>query len=248
MKIPLSKKLVFLSLFLLQGCLTNSTTDDKNNKAANVNAQLGALYLKKNQLELANHKLSKALRQDPNSSKVHHVYALLQERLGDDKKAAEHFQQAIRLKDNSPELHNNYGSYLCRTRQIIAAEKEFLTALQYPLYKTPEFAYTNAGICVMNNGELKKANGYFRQALKANSRFPSVLYQLSRLNFKQKHYNRAEAFLQRYNEVARETPESLYLCAKIAKQLKDSQRDKECFSRLVEKFPHSPEIAKLDAF
>ena len=50
---------------LLQACMTPVVDKDQNEQASAVNVQLGIGYLEQNNLDLANEKLSKALRQDP---------------------------------------------------------------------------------------------------------------------------------------------------------------------------------------
>ena len=40
--------------------------------------------------------------------------ALVYDRLGEDKKADEHYAAALRLKPDDPDMLNNYGVYLCR--------------------------------------------------------------------------------------------------------------------------------------
>ena len=73
--------LLILLLGLLQGCVTVDPGKGKNEKASAVNVQLGIGYLQQNKLELASEKLSKALRQDPNSASAHNAYGILQDRL-----------------------------------------------------------------------------------------------------------------------------------------------------------------------
>ena len=62
--------------FFLASC---SSVGVKSDKAANVNADLGIRYLQAGRLNLANEKLLKALKQNPNSPTANHYFAILQQ-------------------------------------------------------------------------------------------------------------------------------------------------------------------------
>ena len=103
-----TKLAVILVALLLHGCaVTEGPSQDE--KASKVNVQLGIGYLQQNNLELANEKLSKALRQDDNSAAAHNAYAILQQRLKQDDLAEYHFKRATELDPNDsfsrPLLH-----------------------------------------------------------------------------------------------------------------------------------------------
>ena len=93
---------ISLSLSLLSACSSQSKKVDKLG-AASYNAQLGAKYLQAGRLKLANEKLEKALKQNPDSSEVNHFYAILQQRIGNNTAATKYFKKAIQInkKDRS---------------------------------------------------------------------------------------------------------------------------------------------------
>jgi len=236
--------LLALLISSMGGCSnTTSSTDDKT---GSYYTQLGIGYLQKGRLDLANMNLEKALAQDSRSAPAHHYYALLQERLKDDAKANKHFRKALSLTPNDPDLLNNYGSHLCRTQQYAAAETAFLKALSDPLYKTPEFAYTNAGICTKKAGNMAAAETYFRQALEKNDRFSEALYQMARVHHEKGESAKAEAFIYRYNEVAPATPDSLLLCYQVQTRLNEMDKADACASTLREKFPDSSAASQIN--
>ena len=143
------------------------------------------------------------MAQDPNSAQSNHYFALLQERLGFLDKANFHFKRAIRITPNDPGLRNNYGSFLCKNNQANAAVAQFLAAINNPLYSTPEFAYTNAGICLRkaSNNNDAQAEEYFHLALARKVSFPSALLELSKLYADQGNQRRSQEFLLRYKNV-----------------------------------------------
>jgi type IV pilus assembly protein PilF len=212
---------------MLSGCSSQSKKVDKQS-AASYNAQLGARYLQTGRLTLANEKLEKALKQDPNSSEVNHYYALLQQQIGNNKTATQHFKKAVTISQKDPNLLNNYGSHLCQTGHYLQAVKQFDLASQSPFYKTPEFAYTNAGICLRKRRNDKRAERYFRKALDKNTNFGSALFQMAKLNYDQGNFAKAQAFLLRYDEHNPPAVESLTLCTKINKRLGDINKADAC--------------------
>lgn len=232
-----------LSFTFMSGC--TNVTDDK--KAADYNSELGVRYLQQGRLKLANQKLLKSLEQNSNSPQSNHYYALLQAKLGVSDKAHFHFKKAIALTPSDPELRNNYGSFLCKTSQPHSAVPHFLAAIKNPLYSTPEFAYTNAGICLRKAGRKNDAQAekYFRLALKKKSSFPSALIEMAKLYKDRRDYSKAQAFMMRYETVGKSSPEALQLCTVINSKINDHAKASSCRSALLRIFPSSAEAEAI---
>lgn len=82
---------------LLQACVAVDPGQTQDEKASAVNVQLGIGYLQQSKLDLASDKLTKAVRQDPNSAVAHNAYAILQERLEQYDLAEFHYEKATKL-------------------------------------------------------------------------------------------------------------------------------------------------------
>lgn len=214
-------------------------------KAAAINAQLGSGYLAQGDLDLAKLKFEKALKQNPDLPEAHSGYALLMSRLGQMGKAQKHFKKALQLDPDDSGTLNNYGIFLCAQNKFMEAEKQFLAALRDPLYKTPEYAYTNAGRCSLKNKEAVQAEAYFGKALQANPKFPDALFEMANLQYAQRKYAQARSNLQKFERQANHTPSSLWLAVRVARAL--GQRNEEAsYSLLLKnKFPDSEEAALL---
>ena len=245
-RIKITLLAIFTSIFIASCSSGTTPIRGKNTKASEYNAKLGAEYLRQNRLTLSNEKLTKALAQSPYSENANHYYALLQEKLGHSAKASKHFKRAIKSSKRNPDLHNNYGSFLCKTGHYKQAISEFALAVKDPLYKTPEFAYTNAGVCLNKSGDLEKSEDYFREALRINPKFSTALFQMANLNWKQGNAAKAQAFLFRYNDVAKQTPESLLLCKKINDKLGEVAQAEKCASQLLSDFPSSTAAREIN--
>ena len=224
--------------------MTAVVDKDQNQQASAVNVQLGIGYLEQNNLDQANEKLSKALRQDPNSASAHNAFAILQDRLLQTEKAEYHYKKATTLDPKNSRAANNYGAFLCRNGRELESEKYFLQALKNPLYSTPEFAYTNAALCLLQVGEqseTEKAKEYLRKAIAARSDFGPALLAMAQLLFDQGQYAAAKPYLDRFHLVARPTARSLWLAIRNTLQIDGRGDVTELAQRLGSEFPNSEE-------
>ncbi len=204
-----------LACVALGGCAGTATTkpvaDDKNQETAKAYIDLGTAYLRQNRQRDALDNLQRALELDPTSPLAHNVIALLYQRQGKSDRARKHYLQAIASNPQQPGVRHNYATFLCDQNQFAEAEKQFLVAVRDPSNGAPESSYYNAGICAKRVPDLGKAEVYFRQALQANKGFFLALMQMAILMHNKQSYLPSRAYLQRYLEVAKHTPESLWL-------------------------------------
>ena len=236
-------RLIILAMVLglLQACVTVDAGPTKDEKASNINTELGLGYLQQNNLELANEKLLKALKQNPKNVKANYVYAVLQDRLKQDEVAEYHYKKATNLDPKNSEAANNFGAFLCRKDREKESEKYFLRALDNPLYKTPEYAYTNAAVCLLRIEQVEDAKEYLGKALAAKSDFGPALLAMGELLFNESEFAQAKPYLDRYHLVSRPSAKSLWLEIRTSLYL-DSQVDvSELGQQLEEDFSDSPE-------
>ena len=233
---------------LVLACATISSRDappGPNKKAAEINTQLGVNYLSQGKLELADEKLRRALKQDPTSSTANWVFALLQERLGEHALAEKHFRKAISLNPKDSRAHNNYGTFLCNQNRIAEAEKEFLLAIENPLYTQADSAYANAGICVLKIPDKITAEEYFRKSLTINSEQPSALIQMAKLSFERNEYAQTTDYIQRFEKVGRHNSESLWIAFQSEKNLGHKAKADDYANQLKKLYPSSQEARLL---
>lgn len=235
--------LAWLLLLSLSACVVVEKGPSNNEKASDINVELGIGYYHQNNLELANEKLLKALDQNPRSAKAHHAYAVLQNRFLNKEKAEFHFQKAIEYNPMDSEALNNYGAFLCRDNRPDEAEKMFIQALENPLYKAPEVAYTNAATCLrQNNKKPEKVKEYLIKALGVGNNFRPALLLLAEISFEEKQHDLTTIYLKRYHLVGESTARSLWL--EIRNELELNHRDKadELAEKLKTEFADSPEF------
>lgn len=248
MTIRVGVRLLALSLLLaLAGCASTSDSQfgAQPREAAQLNAQLGAQYLRNDRLQLAKNKLDKALRQDSKNADAHAVYALLSMRLNQPEQARDHFETALDLREGDPQILNNYGTFLCDQGDYQQGIDMFLKAAENPLYETPSYAYANAGRCALQADQFDKAQGHLRQALELDPRLASALYDLARLEFRRGRLDRARNYIERYHQVATPAPESLWLASRVERALGNRANADEYGKRLLREFPDSPQADRF---
>lgn len=232
---------------LLSACVSTYDKPELANKkkAADANVALATAYLKRGQLGAANDKIQKALKQNPRSMSANHTYALLLNELGEKQKAEHYYKKALNLQDANSEVRNNYGVFLCSEKRYQEGIEQFKQALLDPLYETPEYAYANAGACLINVPDFKQAETYLRKALLRNKNLPIGLYQMARLNYLQARFAISKSYLDRYFTIADKSPQSLWLGIRLAWQMQETELANNYALVLRNKYPDALETQKL---
>jgi type IV pilus assembly protein PilF len=234
-------------LSLLLGCSSNDTLRSKPQpeRAAQINVELATDYLRKGSLAEAKEKIDRAVEQDPRNARAWSVGAMLYERLGEQKTADAWFQRAVSLDPKNPEILNNYAVHLCRNGKHARGERRALEAARNPLYDRPEVAYLNAGNCARSAGDFARAEENYRYALGVKPRFAEALLQMADMQYARTEYVSARAFLQRYMEVGRTTPETLWLGHRIERSLGNAAEAQHYARRLKSEYPNAVQTREL---
>lgn len=250
-KIVIAIAVLFIHLVVV-GCTPNGTRTDEQMgglshgqqgpSSADVYVKMAVAYLQQGEVGIALTKIKRGLELDPQSADAHNVIALIYERLGEMDLAEKHYKKALALNPRNPYILNAYGSFLCMQEKYQEANPYFMAALRDSLYPTPEVALTNAGICSARQDNLEQAETYYRQALRANSQFPTALQWMVKVTFEKKNYLSARGYLQRYLEVSGHTAETLWLGIRIERELGDLDTLSSYEMLLRAKFPDSEEM------
>jgi type IV pilus assembly protein PilF len=260
-KLEVSKALVtivIISVLGLSGCqttgvrvggaggdATGSLGQNKKTGAGEVYVRLAVAYMQKGQLGEALKNIKKGVALDPNNGEGHNVMAIIYSRLGENSLADKHFRKAISLQPKNSYTLNAYGSFLCGQKKFQEADAQFKAALKNPLYKTPEVALTNAGICARQHKDLDLAEAYLRRALQHNKQFSIALFQMAKVSYETGETRAARDFLERFHRVAQRTSESLWLGIQIERKLGDRDAVASYSMQLKGNFPDSTEVKLL---
>jgi type IV pilus assembly protein PilF len=171
---------------------------------------------------------------------------LLYERLNNDSLAETHYKEAISLDPLYSDAQNAYGVFLCKRKKYSDADLHFNQALKNPLYTTPAIAYSNAGFCAYEDGKIDKAEHYLRKSIQLDKRNPAALFQMARVMFEKKDYLKTRAYLSRYHNVVKPSPQSLLLGIKTEEELGDKNAVASYRLLLKSEYPDSDESINLD--
>jgi len=230
---------------LALGACNTTKTEQKTHDASNYNMQLGMAYLNQGELGLAKQKLERAVKENPNNPDVHSAMAMLQDRLGHPDKADAEFRAALSLGPRNPDVLNNYAVYLCRNGRTDEGVKSFEEAAHNALYRTPEAAYTNAGVCLRAAKRDTQAAMSFEHALQVKPNFAEAAYQLGDLDLERGEVAEARAEVDRFLGAFDATPDLLLLGVRIAQKQGDRLGEERYARRLRMDFPGSDQARAL---
>jgi type IV pilus assembly protein PilF len=214
-------------------------------QAASVNVQLAIEYMKLGKLSDSRDFVERALKQDPDNANVQLTAGLVYEQLHEMPKAERSYAAAARLGKGDPNIQNNYAGFLCRTGKAAAGEKLFNEVAANPLYRTPEVALVNAGVCVRSIGDALDAQRYFTRALAIRPNMPEALLQMGDLAVERGDGAEALDYVQRYLAVNAATPEVLWLGFRAQRKLGDSTAAAGFARRVQTEFPNSEQAQQM---
>ena len=237
--------LILAIVFSLSGCTSSQSKRDDANTEKNLrqasitNVQLGVGYLRRGQYEVAQEKLLKAIEQDSNNTVAYTTMAFLMMKLNKLEEAEEYYLDALDIKDNDPELHNSYGTYLCRTARVNDAMEQFKAAYDNPFYKTAYLAYANAGTCLFQADRYEPAEKMLRKALTLEPKLSGALISMAELSIKTKKFMSSRAYIQRYHAINKPSADSLWVQVQAERALGSKDHYHKYARQLLNEFPDS---------
>jgi len=248
----ISGLLIYIVVFSLSGCSIwqNKGKEDKaelNLKQASItNVQLGVGYLRRGQYEVAQEKLLKAIELDSTNVDAYTTMAFLLMQIDKMEEAEEYYQEALDVKENDPELHNSYGTYLCRVGRIDEAMVQFKDAYSNPFYKTAFLAYSNAGTCLLQAEKYELAEKLLRKALKLEPELSGALISMAELSIKTGKYMSSRAYIQRYHAINPPSAESLWVQVQAERALGAKEHYHKYARQLLDEFPDSEQAVLVE--
>ena len=241
--------LIFLVVSSLSGCSIwqNKGKEDKaeaNLKQASMtNVQLGVGYLRRGQYEVAQEKLQKAIELDSNNIVAYTTMAFVLMQIDKMEEAEEYYLDALDIKSDDPELHNGYGTYLCRVGRLNEAMVQFKEAYDNPFYKTAYLSYSNAGTCLLQAEKYESAEKMLRKALKLQPELSGALLSMAELSIKTGKYMSSRAYIQRYHAINQPSAESLWVQVQAERALGAKEHYLKYAKQLQDEFPDSEQAS-----
>lgn len=212
---------------------------------ARLHTDLGSGYYERGQMDVAINELNTAVKLDPNYAPAYNIFGLIYAVLGEDRKAEQNFERALQLAPNNPDIHHNWGWYLCQHKRERESLAQFESAVSDPLYRTPEIALVNAGRCAQAIGDTRAAEGYFRRALAGQPTNVLASYGLAQIAYKEARYDEARAAMRRVMAANNPSPEALRLGMCVERKLGDRQSEASYTSQLRNRYPDAPETRAI---
>lgn len=212
-----------------------------------INTDLAAQYFTYRQFDAAQEAINRALAAEPESPRALVLAGFILIELKDQVQAQHSFDRAIRAAPKDPDILHSYGTFLCRTAREANSISYFEKAIATPTYRRPSVSHAALGSCLMRLQRESEALKHFSEALALEPMHPQALLGAADLEHKQGRTERARELLRRHLQVARPTPESLWLEVRIARALGHRGDEAMAASDLREKFADSPQAKQLAA-
>ncbi|MTW20619.1 type IV pilus biogenesis/stability protein PilW [Allochromatium palmeri] len=191
-----------LSLLACGGKSTKTGDEElglsQQDSPAELYVELAKEYYRLGQTEVALRRAQQAVETDKTYAPAHVWLAFLLEQLQQTDEASRHYERAVKLAPNNPDVLNAYGSFLCNQRRYAEADAQFLKAAGNPVYSTPWIALTNAGNCAIEGGDTAKAELHYRAAIQSNATFGAPLASLAELAMQRGDAQSAKDLIDRY--------------------------------------------------
>jgi type IV pilus assembly protein PilF len=172
---------------------------------------------------------------------------MLFERMNQPAKADEEFRTALKLAPHDPDVINNYAVYLCQNGRTDEGVKRFLEAAHNALYRTPQAAYTNAGVCLRAAKRDEEARANFNAAIQLRPNYAEAAFQLATLDFDHGQLAAARIRIDGYIGTFAATPDLLLLGVRVARAQRDAVAAQRYARRLQLDYPGSDQARALAA-
>lgn len=235
----------------LAACVSQTTIENKPadmasssdaGQRAQIRTALASEYFLRRNFAVAIEETESALKALPSYAPAHMMLGLIYMEIGEDAKAANSFEQALRNAPNDPDVLNNYGWFLCQRGDVQRSIGMFQQALRVPLYRTPERALLNVGTCIRKLGNAADAEQYLKQALQLQPQLQPALSQLAEITFRSGRYQDAGRYLAQYSKLQpNPDADTLLLAVRISRALGDKANADSYLVQLERRFPDAPQ-------
>ncbi|TAK72987.1 MAG: type IV pilus biogenesis/stability protein PilW [Betaproteobacteria bacterium] len=212
---------------------------------ARIHTELASAYFERGNMGVALEELRVAVDADPTYAPAFNVLGLVHMDLRENAVAQQHFERALRLSPNDPDINNNYGWFLCQSGREEQSIAYFLAALKNPLYSTPARSYVNAGLCAIRKNNERDAFDYFQRALRSEPDNLQALLNLASIQYKRGQLELARGFIGRFNKLVEPTADSLWLALRIERKLGDKSAENTLATQLRRRFSGSQEYQDM---
>lgn len=218
-------------------------------QSAKIHTELAGQYYHRGQYRIAIEEAGVALQKKSDYAPAYNILGLVYMDLQEDDQAEWNFERGLGITPNDPDLHNNFGWFLCQKKpdRMGQAISHFMAAVRDPLYETPERTYANAGLCALKQNNFEQAQSFFQQALVIRPGYALAQLGMVELDFNRGEVKKAWSSIIQYLQSYSPTPGSLWLAVRIARASGDINAETNYAFQLQKRFPDSREARELRA-
>ncbi|HTY04549.1 MAG TPA: type IV pilus biogenesis/stability protein PilW [Rhodocyclaceae bacterium] len=214
-------------------------------RASKAHTDLGMVYLRQGQLNVAFDEARKAIDADSSYPLAYNLLGLVQMYLKENAAAEATFGEALRLAPNDPEINNNYGWFLCQTGRERQSIPYFVTAADVPLNVSPTKPLTNGGVCSVMVGDDKTAEDLLQKALRADPQNADAMFVLAELYYRNNRLTEAQTKLEQMQRFSEPAAPSVWLGLRIERKLGNRDAERRYATQLRRSFSESREYQLL---
>ncbi|MDR0565109.1 MAG: type IV pilus biogenesis/stability protein PilW [Azoarcus sp.] len=222
--------------------LSDTPPADKEEADARVHTQVGQEYFFSfGHTDAALDAAKAALKKKPGYPPAYHLMGLIYMELKQNALADDSFRQALSAAPGDPDFNNSYGWFLCSQGKLSEALSRFATAVANPYYHYKTRPYINAGLCLLENGAVDRAESQFARALEVAPSNGEALYRLSEVAYRRGNYRRAHDILIQYHQRFDPSARSVWLGLLAARRLGERHAEASYTEQLRGRFSDSRE-------
>jgi type IV pilus assembly protein PilF len=235
------------ALLLLAGCVTESSSGRAPaSKEVQLQAHLDLArgYLEQGDAVRARDPLERALQIDPRSAEAQTLMGVFYQGQNEPALAERHFKRALQIDPNHAQTLNNYGTFLFGQGRFQEALLPLRRLARDPDYRGRAQAFENLGLTELVVGNTRQAKEAFERALTFNALLPRSNLELAQLSLDLGDYEAADRYYETFRARARQTPSSLCLGIRLARQVGDDNRRASYEIALRNLHPESDEATR----
>ncbi|MDR2209414.1 MAG: type IV pilus biogenesis/stability protein PilW [Azoarcus sp.] len=208
---------------------------------ARIHTELGHEYFSFGRMDVAMDSARTALKINSGYPPAYHLMGLIHMELRQNSQADDAFRRALSAAPGDPEFNNSYGWFLCTQKRFNEAMSRFATSASNPYYLHKTRPFTNAGLCLLENNELERAEVQFSKALETDPSNSEALYRLAEVGYRRGNYRSAHDLLIQYHRRFDPSARSAWLGVRAARRVGERHSEASYVEQLRSRFPGSSE-------
>lgn len=225
--------------------MSQQVPQTEERKRAKVHTDLGGLYAQDGRFAVALEEARIAQSADSGYAPAYNLQALVHMFLGEKGLADEAFRRALSIAPNDPEIHNNYGWFLCQNGREAESLGHFRMAYRNTLYNTPTKPYTNAGICQLKMKDYKAAEESLNIALRIDPSNTQARYWLAETYYQAGRLGEARHLVTDLGRMIDPTVDVVWLGARIERKAGDREAELRYTTLMRRKFQDTPQFQSM---